>query len=234
MFKKIALILALSLMLAVPCFAKDAPERTMVQVSGSSQKEVMPDIARIYVSINTINSNLEQAKADNSQNLDKVLAALREQGVADKQIKTDTYQVDPIYNYEKDQLPNLKGYRVTNRLEITVAVEKVGLLVNEVTRAGANEISSIRFETQNEREIKNDALQDAVKDALKKAEVIAGVLNKKIAQVKLVNESGVFYHPVMMEPRSLKAVNEDMAAPNLPVGKVTVGANVQVTVELGD
>jgi len=234
MLKKISLILALSLMLAVPAFAKDAPDKTVVQVSGSSQKEVIPDIARINVSINTVNANLEQAKDENTQKLDKVLAALKDQGVTDKQIKTDTYQVDPIYNYEKDKLPTLKGYRITNRLEITEAVEKVGILVNEVTRAGANEINSIRFETLNEKEFKNDALQEAVKDALKKADVIAGALNKKISNVKLVNESGVFYNPIMLEARTFKAVNSDAAAPNLPMGKVTVGANVQVTVELGD
>lgn len=232
MFKKIALILALSLILAVPAFAKDAPERAVVQVNGSSQKEVMPDIARIYVSINTVNSNLEQAKSENTQNLDKVLAALKDRGVADNQIKTDTYQIDPIYNYEEGKLQTLKGYRITNRLVITDSVERVGLIINDVTRAGANEISSIRFEAKNEKDIKNDVLQEAVKDALKKAEVIAEALNKKVVNVKLVNESGVFYNPVMMEARSFKAA--DSSAPNLPSGKVTVGANVQVTVELGD
>lgn len=232
MLKRIMLIMAVSLMLVVPAYAKDAPERTVVQVNGSSQKEVMPDVARIYVSINTVNSNLEQAKSENTHNLDKVLAVLKDRGVTDRQIKTDTYQIDPMYNYEEGKLQTLKGYRIINRLVITDSVENVGVLINEVTRAGANEISSIRFEAKNEKEIKNDALQEAVKDALKKAEVIAEALNKKVVNVKLVNESGVFYNPIMMEARSFKAA--DSSAPNLPGGKVTVGANVQVNVELGD
>ena len=225
------LLLAMGLLLAAPAFANEAP-KTVVQVTGNSQKEVIPDVARINFSINSVNASLEKAKNDNSQIANRVFASLKEQGVTKEQIKTNTYQVEPVYNYEKDRLPKLEGYRVTNSLEIRTSIDKVGILVNEVTSAGANEINSIRFETANEKESKNEALKDAVEDALKKAEVIASALNKKVAKVTLVNESSVFYHPVMMENRLLKTASMDAAAPNIPVGKVTVGATVQVTVEL--
>jgi uncharacterized protein YggE len=231
MLKKITLLLAMCLLLAVPVFANEAP-KTVVQVTGNSQKEVIPDVARITFSINSVNANLEKAKNDNTQIANRVFANLKEQGVTEEQIKTSTYQVDPIYNYEKEKLPKLEGYRVTNRLEISTSIEQVGILVDEITSAGANEINSIRFETANETNSKNEAVRDAVEDALKKAEVIATALNKRVANVTLVNESGVFYHPVMMETRMLKAASMDGGAPNIPAGKVTVGATVQVTVEL--
>lgn len=231
MIKKIILLLAMGLLLAVPAFANEAP-KTVVQVTGNSQKEVIPDIARINFSIISVNANIEKAKNDNTQIANRVFANLKEQGVTGEQIKTNTYQVDPIYNYEKDKLPKLEGYRVTNSLQIRTSIENVGILVNEITSAGANEINSIRFETANEADIKNQALRDAVEDALKKAEVIATALNKRVANVTVVNESGVFYHPVMMESRMFKADSMGGAAPNIPAGKVTVGANVQVTVEL--
>jgi uncharacterized protein YggE len=231
MLKKITLLLAMCLLLAVPVFANEAP-KTVVQVTGNSQKEVIPDVARITFSINSVNANLEKAKNDNTQIANRVFANLKEQGVTEEQIKTSTYQVDPIYNYEKEKLPKLEGYRVTNRLEISTSIEQVGILVDEITSAGANEINSIRFETANETDSKNEAVRDAVEDALKKAEVIATALNKRVANVTLVNESGVFYHPVMMETRMLKAASMDGGAPNIPAGKVTVGATVQVTVEL--
>lgn len=233
MVKKIFLVMLLILMAAVPAFAKDNAEKALVQVNGSSEKQVDPDVAKIHISVNTLNANIEQAKNNNTANMDKVLAALQEQGVDKKDIKTDTYQIEPVYNYEKDSLPTLKGYRVTNRIEVTSAVESVGVLVNAATSAGANEINSIRFEKKDETDIKNEALQDAVKDALKKAEVIAGALNKKISNVKLVNESGVYYRPVMLESRAFKTAALD-SAPNITAGKITVGANVQVTVELTD
>lgn len=230
MMKKMILLMMMSLLLAIPAFASAAP-KTVIQVTGNSQKEITPDIARINVSINSIHANLDKAKDENTKIVNQVLAKLQEQGVKSEQIKTDTYQVNPIYNYEKDRLPVLKGYRVTESLEIRTSLDKVGILVDEMTNAGANEISSIRFETANEADSKNAALQEAVQDALKKAEVIAATLNKKVAGVTLVNESGVFYQPVMMETRMLKSANMD-GAPNIPAGKVTVGATVQVTVEL--
>lgn len=231
MLKKIVVLLSMGLLLAFPVFANEAP-RTVVQVSGNSQKEIAPDVARINISINSVNANLENAKNENTLIVNRVLRNLNDQGVTNEQIKTNTYQVDPIYNYEKDRLPKLEGYRVTNSLEIRTSIEKVGILVNEVTNAGANEINSIRFETENETDSKNEALQDAVADALKKAEVIAAALNKRVARITLVNESGVSYHPVMMESRMLKSASMDGIVPNIPAGKVTVGATVQVTVEL--
>ena len=231
MLKKIILVVTMGLLLAVPAFANEAP-KTVVQVSGYSQKEVTPDVARITLSINSVNASLEKAKNENTQIANRVFASLNEQGVTNEQIKTSTYQVDPIYNYEKDKLPKLEGYRVTNSLEIRTSIDKVGILVNEVTNVGANEINSIRFETANETNSKNEALQAAVEDALKKAEVIAATLNKRAARVTLVNESGVSYHPLMVESRLLKSVAMDGAAPNIAAGKVTITANVQVTVEL--
>ncbi|MBC8014140.1 MAG: SIMPL domain-containing protein [Sporomusaceae bacterium] len=231
MLKKIIALLAIGLLLAAPAFASEST-KTVVQVNGMSQKEVTPDVAKINISINSVNANLEKAKNENTKISNQVFANLNDQGVRKEQIKTNTYQVNPIYNYEKDGLPKLEGYRVTNRLEISTSIDKVGILVNEVTNAGANEINSIRFEIENETDSKNEALRDAVADALKKAEIIAGVLNKRVARVALVNESGSFYNPIMMESRSLKAASMDGAAPNIPAGKVTIGANVQVTVEL--
>jgi uncharacterized protein YggE len=228
MLKKIILLLAMGLLLAAPVFANEAP-KTVVQVTGNSQKEVTPDVARINLSINTVNADLEKAKNDNTNTVNQVFANLKAQGVTDEQIKTNTYQIDPVYNYDNNKLPKLEGYRVTNGLEIRTSIDQVGILVNEVTKAGANEINSIQFATANETGSKNEALKDAVQDALKKAEVIAASLNKRVANVTLVNESGVFYRPVMMESRMLKA---DAAAPNIPAGKVTVGATVQLTVEL--
>ena len=231
MFKKIILVLAASLLLAVPAFASEAA-KTVVQVSGASQQEVTPDTARISLVVNSIQDTIEKAKADNVRQVNKVLAALRDQGIGSEQIKTDTYQIYPLYNYEKDKLPVLKGYQVTQRLEVRTGIEQAGTIVNEVTRAGANEIASIRFETADETSSKDKALQEAIQDALRKAEVIAGTLHKRVANITLINESGVFYNPVMLETRMFKAVSADSGAPNIPAGKVTVGANVQVTVEL--
>ena len=231
MLKKVMFLLVMTLLLVTPVFANEAPKATLVQVTGNSQKEVAPDVARITLTVNSIHGKLDRAKADNTLAVNRVLAALAQQGVYDDQIKTDTYQVNPIYEYEKDRLPVLKGYRVTQSLDVCTSIDKVGTVINEATNAGVNEIHSIRFETANETESKNEALKDAVRDAMKKAEVIAAALNKRVARVALVNETGVFYQP-LLENRMLKAAAMDGAAPSIPAGKVTVGANVQVTVEL--
>jgi len=232
MFKKIMLMFTVCLLVSTTVFANGVPQITTVQVTGNSQKEIAPDIAKISLSISNINSNIEQAKNENTQSSNQVFAKLKEQGITDQQIKTEAYRIDPIYSYENDKLPKLKGYKVINSIEVTASIEQVGIIINELTNVGANEINSIRFEKINATEVKNDALNDAVKDALKKAEVIAKALDKHISGVKIVNESGNSYRPVMMESRAYKAASLDAGAPPIAAGKITVESSVQVTVEL--
>ena len=232
MFKKILLMFAVCLLATTTVFANGTPKITTVQVTGNSQKEIAPDIAKISLSINTINANLEQAKNENTRFSNQVFAKLKEQEITDQQIKTEAYRIDSMYSYENDRLPKLTGYKVINNIEITTSIDKVGILVNELTNVGANEISSIRFEKENEKEVKNEALNDAVKDALKKAEVIASALGKHVSTVTVVNESGNSYNPVVMNSRVFKAASMDAGAPPIVAGKITVGASVQVTVEL--
>lgn len=236
MFKKLMLMFAVCLLMATTVattvFANEASQITTVQVTGNSQKEIDPNVAKISLTVSTINPNLEQAKNQNTQSGNQVFAKLKELGITDQQIKTQAYHIDTIYSYENDRLPKVKGYKVTNNIEITTSIDKVGILVNELTSVGANEINSIRFEKENQTEVKNQALNDAVKNALMKADVIANALGKHVYAVKVVTESGTSYHPVLMESRAYKAASMDAGAPTIAAGKITVDSMVQVTVEL--
>lgn len=236
MFKKLMLMFAVCLLtattVATTVFANGASQMTTVQVTGNSQKEIDPDIAKISLTVSTVNTDLEQAKNENTQNGNQVFAKLKELDIVDQQIKTQAYRIDTIYSYENDRLPKVKGYKVTNNIEITTSIDKVGILINELTSVGANEINSIRFEKENQTEVKNEALNDAVRDALKKAEVIANALGKHVYAVKVVNESGTSYHPVIMQSRAYKAASMDAGAPPIAAGKITADSTVQVTVEL--
>jgi len=236
MFKKLMLMFAVCLLMATTVattvFANEASQITTVQVTGNSQKEIDPDIAKISLTVSTINPDLEQAKNQNTQSGNQVFAKLKGLGITDQQIKTQAYHIDTIYSYENDRLPKVKGYKVTNNIEITTSIDKVGILVNELTSVGANEINSIRFEKENQTEVKNEALNDAVKDALTKADVIANALGKHVYAVKVVNESGTSYNPVIMQSRAYKTAGMDAGAPTIAAGKITVDSTVQVTVEL--
>jgi len=146
MVKKIMLFFVVCLWVTTTVFANGESQSTTVQVTGTSQKEVAPDIAKMSLSITTMNASLEQAKNTNAQTANQVFEKLNEQGITKQQIKTDSYNIDSIYSYENNRLPKLKGYKVTNTIEISTSIENIGIVVNEVTLAGANEINSIRFE----------------------------------------------------------------------------------------
>lgn len=234
MIRKIMAICFVCVCLAVPALAAEAaqPAVTTVQVSGSSQQEVSPDVVKIQANIQAFSQDVEQAKQESEQVLQQLLLNLRKQGIHSDQLKSNHYRIEPQYQYEKDRLPKLKGYRVVNSIEVTGQVEQTGLLVQQLTQSGVNEIQAIRFEKADESAAKSQALEAAVADALNKARVIAGALHKNISNVKLVSEGDVYYRPVLLESRAYKAGANDAVAPSIPAGNISVGANVQVTVEL--
>ena len=78
---------------------------------GHAELKVKPDIARFTVSVTTQAGQQAAAAQDNARRTTTLLAALKAAGVADKDIQTQSYNVQPQYDY-KPSPPVLTGFQV--------------------------------------------------------------------------------------------------------------------------
>ena len=170
---------------ALPAHAEDAAFRaTTFNLSASGETKVTPDLATITLGVQTDAPTAAGALSGNAAQMNKVVAALKKAGIADRDIQTSGLNVNPQYVYVENQPPKLNGYQASNQVTIQVRdLAKLGTTVDATVNAGATNVGGISFGLQNPQAAEDAARLDAVKALQAKADsspVAAGELNVRI------------------------------------------------------
>lgn len=164
---------------ALPAAAQQTPTTVTavssvptINVSGTGEVTVTPDIARVTVGVFTNSKDSTQAASENAQRTDAILKAVRALGVAEKDIQTTDYSVSPQLDYQK-QPPVLVRYDVRNAVRITVRkMSDAGKILDAALKAGANVAEGITFDVSDPQKARDEALVKAVADATRKATIV--------------------------------------------------------------
>ncbi|MBK8727827.1 MAG: SIMPL domain-containing protein [Holophagaceae bacterium] len=140
--------IAICLCTSAYCFSQSvqiSPIRT-ISVSGSADIKINPDLIYINLGIETRRPNLDTAKSDNDQSVLKLLAFLRDYGIASKDIQTGILTINPVFsNYEEN---NIKYYSVVKTFSITMhSAAAIDKLISGCITNGATNIYGIDFRT---------------------------------------------------------------------------------------
>ena len=81
-----------------------------ITAQGHGEVKVKPDIALVTITVTTQSTNQAEAVSQNAEKSTTVLAALRDAGIVEKDIETQSYTVQPQYDYNvspagADRLP---------------------------------------------------------------------------------------------------------------------------------
>jgi uncharacterized protein YggE len=163
-----------------------APSERTIRVEGMGEVKVAPDEAFIDLAVETLAPTAKAAAEDNARKMDKVITALVQAGIPRKEIETRNYAVYPEYTppTKPDEVPKLKGYRVSNQVEVHVReLARVGALLDTALGAGANRVESVRFGLSRPETVQGEALRNAVERARQSAQVLATALGVKLGPV---------------------------------------------------
>lgn len=206
-----------------------------IVVSGLGKVRLTPDIAVFTAGFVYIGSTAQEASTENAKVMDAVVKAVKNLGVSDKDIKTQSANVWPEYDYgyrdEKGrEVPRIIGYRAENTVSVTVRdIAKTGSVIDAVTGAGANQLYGVSF-TLSENAAKNlqtTVLREAVLDATSKAQAIADALGIKKISPKSVVESGGYSPPIYRF--DVAAAEKGAVTTPISPGETEVTASVTVT-----
>lgn len=82
--------------------------------------------------------------------MNKAIAALRDNGIADSEIVTLNYNLYPKYSYTETETPRINGYEARNEIRVTVRnLNATGKIIDVVVRNGINQVQNIRFYVEN-------------------------------------------------------------------------------------
>jgi uncharacterized protein YggE len=124
----------------------------------------------------------------NSATIFRVIKAVKKLGVDEKDVVTDRYVIEPIYE-TYDSL-TIKGYRIYNLIAITLRdLDAVNDVIIAALGAGANQVVDVEFYLSNLRKYRDQARELAMIAASEKAQDLAAAAGAKTDCVLSISEN---------------------------------------------
>jgi uncharacterized protein YggE len=205
-----------------------AGTRLDLVVEGSSTR--VPDVAEIGAGVVTQAADASAAMAENARRMTAVIAALKSAGVAERDIRTSSLNLNPQYRYENDKPPVLTGYQANNRVSVRFRdLARVGRIVDALVAQGANQIDGPNLMVDQPDAALDEARNRAIAKARARATLYANAAGLHVKRIISISESqaGVIRPPMPMMMRAEAKADTSVAA-----GEQELNVTLNVTFEL--
>ncbi|MEO7379641.1 MAG: SIMPL domain-containing protein, partial [Sphingomicrobium sp.] len=91
---------------------------TRLDISATGEATRVPDVAIISAGVTTQATTATDALGQNAARMERVRAALKRAGIADRDIQTASISLQPQYKYVENQPQLLVGYQASNQLSV--------------------------------------------------------------------------------------------------------------------
>lgn len=179
-------------------------------VSAEGKTVTVPDVAQLTFSVVTEGTtDVGTLQVKNTEKMNGVIEFVKSKGVDKKDIKTQTYQIEPRYQYfncnpsilefgSVTPCPPAEIVGYTIRQSVLVKVRDfgtIGAILSGAVKAGANSVSGPSFTIDDPDAAKQEARKEAVEKAKEKAAQIAKVGGFSVGRLLSIEEgfSGPIY-----------------------------------------
>src|SRR5262245_17244984 len=192
-----------------------------ITVTGNGTVATVPDSATFSFTVDTRGKTASAALAQNSDETDKVIAAVKAAGVPAANIQTSQVALSPQTSQDGT---TVVGYVATNTITVKTGISGAGKLVDAAVNAGANGVSGPMLSRSDELALYRDALKKAVEDAKLKAQALADAAGLSLGEVQTVAEGTSSAPPVALVGKAADAVSTPIEP-----GSQDIPATVTVT-----
>jgi len=210
---------------AVPAEVNLVTQEEGIWVTGEGEVMAAPDIATLRLGIEAQEATVAEAQSQAVEAMDRVMAALIDNGVAENDIQTQYFSIRQITRWV-DEEQVVVGYRVTNMVTTKIRdIDKAGVIIDAVAEAGGDltRIDSIGFSVDDPSAYYEQARQEAMADANAKAEQLAELAGVTLGKPTYISED-------IQVPPTIRMV--DTAAPAVVTlispGEMEISLTVQV------
>jgi uncharacterized protein YggE len=230
-----AAVLAGPLLSARTILATDpaGPNEHTIAVSGTGRVVLTPDTADLRVGVSKTAKTVKAAREAAATSMTAVIKALKDLGIADKDIQTSTLSLQPVYDYSANtNPPRLVGYQLSNAVAVTVRdLDKLGDAIDNTLAAGATSLDGVAFRVDDQTAAEQQARQAAMEQAKAKATTLAAAAGVSITGVASINET-VAPVPYPIYYGYGAAAGRDVQTPVAP-GSTEVSVTVAVVYVIG-
>ncbi len=208
-------------------------EQPGISVSGSGSAFGQPDVAVLSLGVDAEADSVAEARAEAAEAMDAMLAALKEGGVADEDVQTTRFNVEPRYDYRDDQR-RLIGFAVTNLVTAKIReIDEVGDLIDTTLAAGGDlaRIEYLSFTIDDPSALEDEARREAMEDARSRAETLAEAAGVELGAPHSISEGGGPVPIAFGAADAMRLAEEDVETP-IELGELEVQVSVQVVYRL--
>ncbi|MBI2869816.1 MAG: SIMPL domain-containing protein [Chloroflexi bacterium] len=202
-----------------------APPVSGIWVSGQGTVTVEPDLATLNLGVQAQAATVAEAQTSAATVMTAVVAQLRASGVADNDIRTVRFSIQPLTTF-RDGRSAITGYQVTNLVLVKIRnIANTGQIIDAAARAGGDliRINDIAFTVADPTPHFRQARQLAMADAAAKAGQLADLAGVTIGRPFYINESGGFT-PI---PQPLLQVTPALPPTPISPGEIQISLTVQ-------
>jgi uncharacterized protein YggE len=186
----------------------------------------------LYLGVHTEKLTAAEAVAENNTQTEKVIQALKDFGIDEKDIRTTNFSIWPMDKYDPatGQPTGEKTYVVDNTVYVTLReIDRLGDLLDTIVSAGANTVNSIQFDVADKDAALKDARAEAVKDAAAKAQELAAAAGLQLGELQTVSFVDSPVYPIFDGRGGGGAAEAAAAAVPIQPGQLTFDVVVNVT-----
>lgn len=231
-----AALLVLTTFILIPLGSTAMANDRVVTVSGQGEVTAAPDRAVMTLGVEARGSDKTKTQREVEKVVRAFIEACDEFDIPKGSVKTAQLNMRPEYNWSKGNSRELIGYYVHRSLEVNLDdLSKLGLLMEEATNLGVNQVQSPQLESSRKDELMREALAKAATDARLNAETVATTLDAKVGKVRNISTTNVSFRPPQgprMMAMESRAAPSKSGADTFETGEIKFNANVTVEFDL--
>lgn len=229
------LLLAVKAFQGILNFGVSPREPATIAVEGEGKVVAIPDLATIDLGVQTESPEVAAAQKENTDKMNKIVEALKAQGLKFDDLQTASYQINPQYDYKNGE-SKLRGYLVSQNLTVKVReLTKLGKILEIAGTLGANQVGGLNFTVDKPDKFNNEARAKAIIQAKSKAADLVQALGVTLGAIRTFNESSGNTPPPIFYSKSEAfggIGGEAMLAPAIQTGSLEVVSRVTIIYDI--
>ncbi len=201
-----------------------------IVTTGDATIFVQPDTATISVGTTVQAATAADAQARLAESIARVLEAAKAFGIADGDVETSSYSIQPNYVFDDRAAPRIDGYQAQQLVTVTLHdVTRSGAALDALVRDTGATNASIGFSLADPKPEQAEARKLAIEDARAKAQSMAAAAGVALGRVVAISDQSV---GMPFQGIARQELQVGAADTQIPTGDLQISVRVQMQFEI--
>ena len=201
-----------------------------LRVTGTATSGATPDQVELRLGVERTADSAPEALNTAGATAQRLVAAIKERGVADHDLQTAGLSLDRGWDPNKN-VPS--GYVARHRFAVRTGLDTSAAIIAAAADAAGDDlrVESVNLAVSDTDPLRARAQRDAFDDARTQATELARLAGRQLGPVLAIDTSPAS-GPIPLQPKAMRMMSAEAAAPMIEGGEFTVTATIVVVYQL--